>query len=118
MTDSGYTVTVDAATVSVLTMLMTVVPNARVGGEAPTVIKTVSGAQVAVPLWQERNQHLHNWPSGCISHGIESLQERSSGKLSGDLLLRQGSCKCQRGQGHERAERCSKTHPVGRHGSG
>lgn len=42
--------TVDAATVSVLTMLMTVVPNAMVGAGAPTVMKTVSGAQVAVPL--------------------------------------------------------------------
>lgn len=41
--------TVETATVSVLTMLMTVVANERVGTGAPTVMKTVSGAQVAPP---------------------------------------------------------------------
>lgn len=40
--------TVDTATVSVLTMLMTVVPNERVGAGAPTVMKTVSAAQVVL----------------------------------------------------------------------
>lgn len=40
--------TVDTATVSVLTMLMTVVPNEMVGAGAPTVMKTVSAAQVVL----------------------------------------------------------------------
>lgn len=52
---------VDTATVSVLTMLMTVVPNEMVGAGAPTVMKTVSGAQVALPLEEGRGQHLLNW---------------------------------------------------------
>lgn len=53
--------TVEMATVSVLIMLMTVVPNERVGAGAPTVMKTVSGAQVA--LEDERNQDLSHRPS-------------------------------------------------------
>jgi hypothetical protein len=53
---------VETATVSVLTMLMTVVPNERVGAGAPTVMKTVSGAQVA-PLENGRGQHLLKKPS-------------------------------------------------------
>lgn len=57
---------VETATVSVLTMLMTVVPNAMEGGGAPTVMKTVSAAQLAVPLEEERSQPLLPWPSGCI----------------------------------------------------
>lgn len=56
--------TVEMATVSVLTMLMTVVPNERVGAGAPTVIKTVSGAQVALPLDDERSQHLLHSSNG------------------------------------------------------
>lgn len=58
--------TVETATVSVLTMLMTVVPNAIVGAGAPTVMKTVSAAQVALPLEEERSQHLLTWPIGCV----------------------------------------------------
>lgn len=57
--------TVETATVSVLTMLMTVVPNEMVGAGAPTVMKTVSGAQVA-PLEDESSQHLLNRPSGQV----------------------------------------------------
>lgn len=66
VTDSGKMVTVDTATVSVLTMLITVVPNAMVGAGAPTVMKTVSGAQVAVALEEERSQYLLNWPNGWL----------------------------------------------------
>lgn len=56
--------TVDTATVSVLTMLMTVVPSEMVGAGAPTVMKTVSAAQVVLSLEAESSQHLLNWPSG------------------------------------------------------
>lgn len=56
--------TVDTATVSVLTMLMTVVPNDRVGAGAPTVMKTVSAAQVVVSLGEESSQHPLDWHSG------------------------------------------------------
>lgn len=56
--------TVDTATVSVLTMLMTVVPNAMVGAGAPTVMKTVSAAQVVLSLEEKSSQHLLNWHSG------------------------------------------------------
>lgn len=58
--------TVETATVSVLTMLMTVVPNERVGAGAPTVMKTVSGAQVAAPLEDGDSQHLLIRPSSLV----------------------------------------------------
>lgn len=85
--DPGKTVTVETATVSVETMLMTVVANERVGTGAPTVTKTVSGAQVAAPLEVEGSQHLLKRPSRLLLVDRRTSVATRRHRLEENLLL-------------------------------